>query len=77
MTWNYRIIRHPAHPNNIHAGIDGSVLSIHEVYYNNDIPNGYGPPVVLQGESVSDLKFALTKMIEALDKEILNVKDLG
>ena len=64
MSWNHRIL---AHENN------GEIyLKVHEVYYENEIPNGYtANPITIGGENLEALKWTLNKIKLAIKKPIL------
>jgi hypothetical protein len=64
MTWNYRVVREP---------IEG-FLAIHECHY-----DGTGKPVsittepvIFGGDTVEDIRWALQRALDALDKPILD-----
>jgi hypothetical protein len=76
MHWNYRVIRHQS----ISArGEHDCWLAIHEAYYpddSSDIPNGYTEePVPVAGEDLEELRWKLERMLEALEKPILDDVD--
>ena len=62
--WNYRILA---------TEHNGEVfLNIHEVYYENDVPNGCSAdPVRVGSETVKGITWSLNKMKEATKKPIL------
>jgi len=64
MSWNHRIL---AHENN------GEVyFQLHEVYYKNELPNGYtSNPITVGSETLKGIKCTLNKMQEAVKKPIL------
>jgi len=64
MSWNYRIL---AHENN------GEIFfQLHEVYYKEEIPNGYtANPITVGSETLKGIKWTLNKMQEAAKKPIL------
>jgi len=67
MSWNYRVIRN----------VDG--LRIFDVYYNEaGQPVGSNvSPTYVYGETVDDLKVQLALMLEALERPILEERDVG
>lgn len=66
MSWNYRILAH--------KDKDGWFFQIHEVYYNEGIPNSYtANGVSVCGESVEGISWVLEKMKECVIKPILSV----
>jgi hypothetical protein len=64
MSWNHRIL---AHENN------GEVyFQLHEVYYKNEVPDGYtANPISVGSETLKGIKWTLNKMQEAVKKPIL------
>ena len=65
MSWNYRVMKQ------VFDGDD--YLQIHEVfYYENNEKSWTINGVTVAGESIEELKDTLNKMLEALDKEILD-----
>lgn len=68
MTWNHRVMRH--------VEGDEVFFQIHEVYYgieegSNQLSwteNAIAP----MGETIEDLRFELVRMLEALDKPVLD-----
>lgn len=64
MSWNYRIL---AHENN------GEVyLQVHEVYYTNNIPDGYtSDPITVGSETLEGIEWTLNRMQEAVKKPVL------
>lgn len=83
MSWNFRVMRHAKV--DLEPGSASEWLAIHEVHYEsanvNDIEVtsadvGYtDKPVIMTAESVEDFRFMLTKMLEALEKPILEYKE--
>ncbi len=73
--WNYRVIGDSAPTG---GGDFEDVLTIHEVYYDsNDAPHSWSAdPMWPQGESLDGLRAELNRMLEALDKPIINKEDL-
>jgi len=64
MSWNHRLLMFEEEVNNY--------FQMHEVYYENDIPNGHTQnPTGVHGDSVDDIKWQLEMMTKALDKPIL------
>lgn len=80
MGWNYRVMRHA--PKN---GEVDEWYAIHEVYYrSNDVDDLTVPvsetgctedPVGVVGDSVESLRWSLQKMLEALEKPVLEYSD--
>lgn len=69
MGWNYRAL---ATEHTYSNGKSEIILSIHEVYYDEDgNPNGYIKEKTINGESIKSLKWSLNKMKEALKKPVL------
>ena len=79
MGWNYRVMRH------VDFDPDGTAheaLSIHEVYFKDDLVQdvlvqsaevGYTEnPVAPVSEDLAGLRFVLTEMLKALDKPTLD-----
>lgn len=68
MTWNHRVIRQVC---------DGEVfLGIHEVYYDNGVPDMCTEDTVgVCGESLGELKQTLRWMQKALGEPILEMSD--
>lgn len=66
MGWNHRIIKEVCQ-------VTGETyLAIHEVYYNNDIPNSATiQPITILGEDISSLIWTVDKIKECLGKPIL------
>lgn len=66
MSWNYRVIRHVKN--------NEEFYHVHEVYYDdNGTPTMVSTePIAPYAESVEDLKWVLERMLEALDKPILD-----
>lgn len=81
MPWNYRIVRHKR--------LEGrpDFLAIHEVYFDpgqEDHPHSMttdsvGPGADAEDDlgSIAEIRAALQRMLQALDKSILNAKDIG
>lgn len=69
MGWNHRLVK-------MEDG-DDSFYQIHEVYYDeNDKVQGYTKNgVTVGGSSVEGVRWVLKKMLEALDKDILDYKE--
>ena len=67
MSWNHRIL---AHENN------GEIyFQLHEVYYTNEVPDGYtANPITVGSETIKGIKWTLNKMQEAIKKRILTLK---
>lgn len=72
MHWNHRLIKRKD-PN----GEEPDYYSIHEVYYNDDgnITGCTMNGVAASGESADEVKKSLNRMIECLDKPILDYDD--
>ena len=65
MGWNHRILAHKQEDNSIY-------FSIHEVYYTNNIPDGYtSNPISIGSEDIKGIKWTLNRMKECLKKPIL------
>jgi hypothetical protein len=63
--WNYRVMKQ------VFDGDD--YLQIHEVFYDENNEKSWTiNGVTVAGESIEELKDTLNKMLEALDKEILD-----
>lgn len=79
MNWNYRVMRHAAETMKNPEKFEW--FSIHEVYYNDDSPKDQAVtsdkfgctenPVTVEGSSVQELRETLLRMLDALDKPIL------
>ncbi len=70
MTWNHRVV--------FFKGLEGVLddyYAIQEVYYENGKPIGYcdAEPA---GESLTELKRCLTRMIDAIEQPVLNADEL-
>lgn len=66
MSWNYRVVKVPDAENNPY-------LRIEEVYYNKDgIIKAFGDAPVPYGYTLEDLRDCISKMLLALDKEIID-----
>jgi hypothetical protein len=77
MAWNYRVI----HSSGVHGGEPWDYFAIHEVYYKkeespDDVPRSCSsdPDTVGSEEGVEGLRWILTKMLESLDKPVLEMK---
>jgi len=66
MSWNHRVLKS--------KDGDDDWFQIHRVYYDQyNKPNGWTKKgVTVCGNSIDDLRFTLNKMLEALDKEVIN-----
>jgi len=65
MSWNYRVMKQ------VFDGDD--FLQIHEEYYDKKKKKSWTVNgVTVAGESIEELRDVLNKMLEALDKEILD-----
>lgn len=75
MAWNYRLCRETHY-----AGTDREEISLtfREVYYDElgKIIAHSENPVSIYGETVDDIKFALEKMQESLNKDIVDIDNL-
>lgn len=61
MSWNYRVLVYPDG--------DGVFFQIHEVYYNNGVPNGYTESAIGPcGEDRNALLWSLERMLECVYK---------
>lgn len=71
MSWNHRIIRHIEQRTHMD---DGIYYAIHEVYYDEDGKvNGWTEePIRIMEESLDDLKVTLQRLIESLDKPVID-----
>lgn len=68
--WNYRVMKQ------VFDGDD--FLQIHEVYYDEKNKKSWTVNgVTVAGESIEELRDVLNKMLEALDKEILDYGGIG
>jgi len=64
--WNHRVVK-------TKDGID-DWYAIHEVFYDEDgkVDGMTKEPISVGGNSLEDLRWALTKMLESLDKDIID-----
>lgn len=72
MGWNHRLMRHR---DKLPNGDIDEVLVFHEVYYKDgtDEVDGWTENgITIVGETVDDIRWNLDKMIEALNKPILD-----
>lgn len=79
MSWNYRVMRHTY--NDVLSGGSETYLAIHEVYYkNSDVDELLVSasdvaftknPVFVGGETVTELSAVLIRMLQSLDKPII------
>jgi len=68
-TWNYRLIKR-------NVTEDKNNLTMHEVYYRKGKPSTYTEkPVSPFGESITEIKEDLEKMLLAINKPILKDTD--
>ena len=71
MSWNHRVIKK--------GDGDYSWYAIHEVHYDRDskdLVQGWTEnPVPVMGETVEELRWTLEKMLESLDKPIIDKTD--
>jgi hypothetical protein len=76
MHWNYRVVKRQF---KTLTGEDEIEYAIHEAYYDEDKkPNGVTEnAVTVHAESKESLRWVLEKMIESLDKPVLDYDDLG
>ena len=64
MHWNHRVMAHTTE--------EGIWFEIHEVYYEDEIPQSYtNHPVSASGDTITGMKFDLKNMLGCLDKPIL------
>ena len=69
MSWNYRVVRHDCRED---------YYEVMEVYYDEEgNVNGYADTGCPYGENLAGIKKCLELMSEALDKPILQLKDLN
>lgn len=75
MSWNYRLCREIYQPGTEHEEV---MLTFREVYYDDSgrVIAHSENPVAIYGETVEDIKFALEKMQQSLNKDILDISDL-
>lgn len=74
MTWNHRVMRHESGP--IGFCDDGCWYGIHEVYYDEQgNVDGYTKDALVTGDNIEDLKWALQKMLECLEKPVLEYEE--
>ena len=67
MSWNHRVVKHKSE--------DGVFYSIHEVYYEDDVPVAFTErPVPAMGESHEDLMKDMINQMSALTKPVLDAK---
>ena len=70
--WDYRIIR-----SNKEDGTPAKWYSIQEVYYDDDgNPNAQSIDLQVEGEDNKEMKVQLEDMMSAIDKPVLNEKDI-
>jgi hypothetical protein len=70
MQWNYRVVRFV-------DPYQRETFRIHEVYYQDDkVTTVSEVPASPSGEDVLDLEVDLRRMLEALDKPVLNYDEL-
>jgi hypothetical protein len=68
MSWNHRVMKQ--------KDGDDDWYQIHEVHYKDDKVHGYTKNgTTVAGHSIEELRWNLEKMLEALDKEILDYED--
>ena len=82
MGWNYRVMRHAPDPS---RGQHEAWYAIHEVYYRDDSVDDRTADVsetkytqeqvAMLGEDLDELRWMLAKMLEALDKPVLDYQD--
>ena len=74
MTWNHRVVKKSTDTGD---GLD-EIYEIHEIYYDDDgeILCYSENPTVPMGLDLSDLEGDLKLRLEALDKPVLEMKDL-
>jgi hypothetical protein len=83
MGWNYRVMRHSSKDET--TGEDEIWVGLHEVYYRDDDVDDLTvnvdetsytkKPVRIISEDVAGLRWVLERMLEALDKPILDYRD--
>lgn len=76
MSWNHRVVM-----KTYESSVDGEVreeYGIYEVYYDDDgnVSTLTKNPIPLVGESLADLRWVNEKIAEAIDKPVLNHKDI-
>ena len=70
--WDYRIVRSVKGD-----GTDADWYSIQEVYYDDDgKPNAQSIDLQVEGEDNNEMKIQLEDMMSAIDKPILNERDI-
>lgn len=71
MSWNHRVVK-----TKDDTFMDGSSYAIHEVYYDDDgnVDGMSRNPQPIIAESITDLRWILERMLESLDKEIIENK---
>ena len=75
MTWNYRVISHPALGLPEEEG--NRIYKIHEVYSDESEIIGYSEDgIEAYGESAKELLDDLIRMKMAFEKSVLNVEDM-
>ena len=76
MSWNYRICKEVICPGTDYEEI---LFSLREVYYDNDSNiTGYtANPVGLVADSIDDFKDTLSKIHEAINKEVVDLNSLN
>jgi hypothetical protein len=75
--WNYRIVkRYFEDKDDNGEPMMTSYLGIHSCYYLNDGKIGWSEkPEEITGDSIESLKWTLNKMLEALDRDIIEDKE--
>jgi hypothetical protein len=68
MRWNYRVIRHTG------VSAESAYFAIHEVFYDEkDEPASCtSKSIDVSGETVEEMRSSLQRMLQALDKPILD-----
>ena len=65
MSWDYRVMKQ--------KDGDDDWYQIHEVHYKDNKVHGYSKyATIIAGQNIEELKWNLEKMLESLDKEILD-----
>jgi hypothetical protein len=72
MSWHHRVIKHT-------SGIGETYYGVHEVYHglDKDHPDALAwtdEPVRVMGDTIDDLRWTLTKMLEALDRPVIDAE---
>jgi len=72
-TWDYRVVRKITEKDISSAG-DVEQLSVQEVYYDDDgeTPTAHTIDLQVSGDSITDLRNQIQRMLWCLDKEIMD-----